>query len=69
MGKFILISAAVTFVLTFYVVRKVLIDDPEFIFPPSLQQVALYRSMQSTSGVYDAVSKKKMNVSVFDMRL
>ncbi|KAL2836880.1 OPT oligopeptide transporter protein-domain-containing protein [Aspergillus pseudoustus] len=32
-------------------VRKILIDDPEFIFPLSLQQVTLYRSMdaQNTS--------------------
>ncbi|EFX03567.1 putative plant-like oligopeptide transporter [Grosmannia clavigera kw1407] len=28
-------------------VRKILIDDPEFIFPLSLQQVTLYHSMQS----------------------
>ncbi|KAH6887606.1 OPT oligopeptide transporter [Thelonectria olida] len=31
-------------------VRKILIDDPEFIFPLSLQQVTLYRSMQGTGG-------------------
>ncbi|KAJ4389340.1 hypothetical protein N0V93_006807 [Gnomoniopsis smithogilvyi] len=43
-------------------VRRILIDDPEFIFPPSLQQVALYRSMEGTSGVHAALAKKKMNI-------
>ncbi|TEA16818.1 Oligopeptide transporter 2 [Colletotrichum sidae] len=32
-------------------VRKILIDDPEFIFPLSLQQVTLYRSMQGRGGI------------------
>lgn len=44
-------------------VRKILVDDPEFIFPPSLQQVTLYRSMEGTSEIYNAIAKKKMNVS------
>lgn len=45
-------------------VRRILIDDPEFIFPPALQQVAVYRSMQSTSDVASTLAKKKMNVSL-----
>lgn len=44
-------------------VRRILIDDPEFIFPPSLQQVTLYRSMQGTSELHSAVAKNKMKVS------
>lgn len=49
-------------------VRRILIDDPEFIFPPSLQQVALYRSMQqkSTSAAdkdHNTLANKKMKVS------
>jgi hypothetical protein len=44
-------------------VRRILIDDPEFIFPPSLQQVALYRSMQGTSELHSALAKNKMKVS------
>lgn len=42
-----------------------MIDDPEFIFPPSLQQVTLYRSMEGTSEMYNSLAKKKMNVSLF----
>lgn len=44
-------------------VRRILIDDPEFIFPPSLQQVTLYRSMQGTSELHSALAKNKMKVS------
>lgn len=44
-------------------VRRILIDDPEFIFPPSLQQVTLYRSMQGTSELHSALAKNKMRVS------
>lgn len=44
-------------------VRRILIDDPEFIFPPSLQQVTLYRSMQGTSELHSALAKSKMKVS------
>lgn len=43
-------------------VRRILIDDPEFIFPPSLQQVTLYRSMQGTSELHSALAKNKMKV-------
>ncbi|CAN8096086.1 unnamed protein product [Discula destructiva] len=43
-------------------VRKILVDDPEFIFPPSLQQVTLYRSMEGTSTIYSAIAKKKMSI-------
>ncbi|TDZ40960.1 Oligopeptide transporter 5 [Colletotrichum trifolii] len=43
-------------------VRKILIDDPEFIFPLSLQQVTLYRSMQGKSELHRNRSKKQMKV-------
>ncbi|KAJ9143494.1 OPT oligopeptide transporter [Pleurostoma richardsiae] len=43
-------------------VRKILIDDPEFIFPLSLQQVTLYRSMQGKSELHAAKEKKRMRV-------
>ncbi|KAF4778190.1 OPT oligopeptide transporter [Colletotrichum scovillei] len=43
-------------------VRKILIDDPEFIFPLSLQQVTLYRSMQGKSELHKSVSQKQMRV-------
>ncbi|KAK1991360.1 OPT oligopeptide transporter [Colletotrichum falcatum] len=43
-------------------VRKILIDDPEFIFPLSLQQVTLYRSMQGNTEHQKSVSKKLMKV-------
>ncbi|KAF3800837.1 Oligopeptide transporter 5 [Colletotrichum gloeosporioides] len=43
-------------------VRKILIDDPEFIFPLSLQQVTLYRSMQGKSELHKSVSQKQMKV-------
>ncbi|KAH8586419.1 OPT oligopeptide transporter [Bisporella sp. PMI_857] len=43
-------------------VRKILIDDPEFIFPLSLQQVTLYRSMQGKSEFHAARERKQMNV-------
>ncbi|KAG6365063.1 hypothetical protein INS49_006669 [Diaporthe citri] len=43
-------------------VRIILIDDPEFIFPPSLQQVTLYRSMQGTSELHSALAKNKMKM-------
>ncbi|KAK1972368.1 OPT oligopeptide transporter [Colletotrichum sublineola] len=36
-------------------VRKILIDDPEFIFPLSLQQVTLYRSMQGKTELHKSV--------------
>ncbi|KAK7717645.1 hypothetical protein SLS64_003140 [Diaporthe eres] len=42
--------------------RRILIDDPEFIFPPSLQQVTLYRSMQGTSELHSAIAKNKMKI-------
>ncbi|OHF00492.1 OPT oligopeptide transporter [Colletotrichum orchidophilum] len=43
-------------------VRKILIDDPEFIFPLSLQQVTLYRSMQGKTELHKSVSRKQMKV-------
>ncbi|GJC78502.1 oligopeptide transporter 2 [Colletotrichum liriopes] len=43
-------------------VRKILIDDPEFIFPLSLQQVTLYRSMQGKTELHKSVAKKQMKV-------
>ncbi|TDZ18212.1 Oligopeptide transporter 2 [Colletotrichum orbiculare MAFF 240422] len=43
-------------------VRRILIDDPEFIFPLSLQQVTLYRSMQGKSELHRNRSKKQMKV-------
>ncbi|OLN98074.1 Oligopeptide transporter 2-like protein 2 [Colletotrichum chlorophyti] len=43
-------------------VRKILIDDPEFIFPLSLQQVTLYRSMQGKTELHKNRSKKQMKV-------
>ncbi|KAH8647649.1 OPT oligopeptide transporter [Xylariales sp. PMI_506] len=43
-------------------VRKVLVDDPEFIFPLSLQQVTVYRSMQGQSELHQAVARHKMKV-------
>lgn len=43
--------------------RHILIEDPDFIFPLSLQQVTLYRNMQNTSALHSALAKKKMNVS------
>ncbi|KAL2289580.1 hypothetical protein FJTKL_01837 [Diaporthe vaccinii] len=43
-------------------VRRILIDDPEFIFPTSLQQVTLYRSMQGTSELHSALAKNKMKI-------
>ncbi|KAL3421551.1 putative plant-like oligopeptide transporter [Phlyctema vagabunda] len=43
-------------------VRKILIDDPEFIFPLSLQQVTLYRSMQGKSEFHASKEKKQMKV-------
>lgn len=44
-------------------VRKVLIDDPEFIFPLSMQQVTLYRSMQAKSQFHIDKAKSQMRVS------
>ncbi|KAH7126019.1 OPT oligopeptide transporter [Dactylonectria macrodidyma] len=41
-------------------VRTILIDDPEFIFPLSLQQVTLYRSMQGQSELHTRKSKQQM---------
>lgn len=43
-------------------VRRILIDDPEFVFPPSLQQVTLYRSMQGTSEFQSILAKHKMKI-------
>jgi hypothetical protein len=43
-------------------VRKLLIDDPEFIFPVSLQQVTLYRRMQAKSDLHTERAKKQMKV-------
>ncbi|KAI0156292.1 OPT oligopeptide transporter [Pestalotiopsis sp. NC0098] len=43
-------------------VRKVLIDDPEFIFPLSMQQVTLYRSMQAKSQFHIDKAKSQMKV-------
>ncbi|KAL0768740.1 hypothetical protein CaCOL14_008048 [Colletotrichum acutatum] len=45
-----------------WAIRKILIDDPEFIFPLSLQQVTLYRSMQGKSELHKSVSQKQMRV-------
>ncbi|KAF8853899.1 putative plant-like oligopeptide transporter [Acephala macrosclerotiorum] len=41
-------------------VRKILIDDPEFIFPLSLQQVTLYRAMQGKSELHVKREAKRM---------
>ncbi|KAH8885598.1 OPT oligopeptide transporter [Thozetella sp. PMI_491] len=43
-------------------VRKILVDDPEFIFPLSLQQVTLYRSMQKKWEDHSEFSNKQMKV-------
>jgi hypothetical protein len=45
-------------------VRKILVDDPEFIFPLSLQQITLYRSMQGVTEKHIAKEKKRMNASL-----
>lgn len=50
-------------------VRKVLIDDPEFIFPLSMQQVTLYRSMQAKSQFHIDKAKSQMKVSPNMIRL
>ncbi|EAL21541.1 hypothetical protein CNBD0090 [Cryptococcus deneoformans B-3501A] len=46
-------------------VRPILIDDPQFIFPLSMQQVAVYRSIQGTSELHLERSRKQMRVSSF----
>ncbi|KAF7536567.1 hypothetical protein G7054_g4406 [Neopestalotiopsis clavispora] len=43
-------------------VRKILIDDPEFIFPLSMQQVTLYRSMQGKTELHMAQASKQIKV-------
>ncbi|KAK8853053.1 hypothetical protein IAR55_003754 [Kwoniella newhampshirensis] len=43
-------------------VRPILIDDPQFIFPLSLQQVTVYRSIQGTSELHLDRSRKQMKV-------
>ncbi|WRT67432.1 OPT family small oligopeptide transporter [Kwoniella shivajii] len=43
-------------------VRPILIDDPAFIFPLSLQQVTVYRSIQGTSDLHLERSRKQMKV-------
>lgn len=43
-------------------VRPILIDDPRFLFPISLQQVAVYRSLQGLSTSNLARSAKQMRV-------
>lgn len=43
-------------------VRPILIDDPQFIFPLSMQQVAVYRSIQGTSELHLERSRKQMRV-------
>ncbi|WWD19463.1 hypothetical protein CI109_103923 [Kwoniella shandongensis] len=43
-------------------VRPILIDDPQFIFPLSLQQVTVYRSLQGTSELHLDRSRKQMKV-------
>lgn len=45
-------------------VRKLLVDDPEFIFPLSLQQVTLYRSMQGSMEHNSVLAQKQMKVCV-----
>ncbi|OCF42319.1 hypothetical protein I317_03823 [Kwoniella heveanensis CBS 569] len=41
-------------------VRPLLIDDPQFIFPLSLQQVTVYRGIQGTSDLHIERSKQQM---------
>ncbi|ORY32181.1 OPT oligopeptide transporter [Naematelia encephala] len=43
-------------------VRPILIDDPAFIFPLSLQQVTVYRSMQGTNELHQDRAKQQMKV-------
>ncbi|KAL4800206.1 OPT oligopeptide transporter protein-domain-containing protein [Aspergillus venezuelensis] len=43
-------------------VRKILIDDPEFIFPLSLQQVTLYRSMETKNNTDKKRAHDQMRV-------
>ncbi|ODN73352.1 OPT family small oligopeptide transporter [Cryptococcus amylolentus CBS 6039] len=43
-------------------VRPILIDDPKFVFPLSMQQVTVYRSIQGTSELHLARSQKQMRV-------
>ncbi|KIY68861.1 OPT oligopeptide transporter [Cylindrobasidium torrendii FP15055 ss-10] len=43
-------------------VRQILIYDPQFLFPLSLQQVTLYRSMHGTSEEHDIRTRRQMNV-------
>ncbi|KAI1849109.1 hypothetical protein JX266_005070 [Neoarthrinium moseri] len=45
-----------------WAIRKILIDDPEFIFPLSMQQVTLYRSMQGKSELHQGRAKQQMKV-------
>lgn len=52
--------------LSWYIsVRPLLIDDPEFIFPLSLQQVALYRSMDGRSKSHSKRARDQMKVCHF----
>jgi hypothetical protein len=43
-------------------VRAILIDDPEFIFPLSLQQVTLYRSMDAQNTSAKTRARQQMKV-------
>ncbi|WWD00409.1 hypothetical protein V866_007322 [Kwoniella sp. B9012] len=43
-------------------VRPILIDDPQFLFPLSLQQVTVYRSIQGTTELHLERSRKQMKV-------
>ncbi|WWC67755.1 uncharacterized protein I206_101667 [Kwoniella pini CBS 10737] len=43
-------------------VRPILVDDPQFLFPLSLQQVAVYRSIQGTTELHLSKSRKQMKV-------
>ena len=45
-----------------HAVRPILIDDPTFIFPLSLQQVTVYRSMQGTTELHQERARQQMKV-------
>lgn len=47
-----------------YLVRGVLIDDPEFIFPLSLQQVTLYRSMDAKNRPDQTRAREQVKVRI-----
>ncbi|KAL4881631.1 OPT oligopeptide transporter protein-domain-containing protein [Aspergillus karnatakaensis] len=46
-------------------VRPILIDDPEFIFPLSLQQVTLYRSMDPKNKTDDEKARSRQQMKMF----